>query len=317
MDISIIVPIYNVEVYLKDCIDYLLNQDFNGEYEIICVNDGSTDNSIEILKEYEKTNDKIVLVDQKNKGLSGARNTGFKNAKGKYIMFLDSDDYLKHNKVISLLYEEVEKNSLDFVVADFEYDYEEKSKNYRIQRSESIKNKVMNGRELFDLGIKTKSIMSVVWNKLYRRDFLEKNNLWFYEGIIYEDMEFTPRAYYLASRVKYIDEVVVMYRQREGSIMSSFNTNKLDNYLTIAESLNDFNKKFNSNALNNYELYIYVFLIRKLKQLRSTNQVDFIKNKLKQNKVIYRLIRSNKIKYKLFGILSLYHDINKGACKND
>lgn len=303
MDISIIVPVYNVEAYLKECLNSLLNQDFNGEYEIICVNDGSTDNSIEILKEYEKTNDKIVLVDQKNKGLSGARNTGFKNAKGKYIMFLDSDDYLKHNKVISLLYEEVEKNSLDFVVADFEYDYEEKSKNYRIQRSESIKNKVMNGREFFDLGIKTKSIMSVVWNKLYRRDFLEKNNLWFYEGIIYEDMEFTPRVYYLAPRVKYIDEVIVKYRQREGSIMSGVNTKKMDNYLVVAESINSFNENYNSQTLYNFELYMYVTLIRKLKYLEDKTEVTKFKKKLEERNMVYKFLKSNKLKYKGFGLL--------------
>lgn len=303
MDISIIVPVYNVEAYLKECLNSLLNQDFNGEYEIVCVNDGSTDNSLKILKEYEQINDKIVLIDQKNKGLSGARNTGFKNAKGKYIMFLDSDDYLKHNKVTSLLYEEVEKNSLDFVVADFEYDYEEKSKNYRIKRTDKIKNKVMNGREFYDLGIKSKSIMSVVWNKLYRRDFLEKNNLKFYEGIIYEDMEFTPRAYYLANRVKYIDEVVVMYRQREGSIMSSVNVKKLDNYFVVAESINKFNKDYNSPILHNSELYMYVTLIRKLKYLEDKREVIKFKDKLKERNVVSKFMKSNKFKYKVFGLL--------------
>lgn len=303
MDISIVVPVYNVEAYLKECLNSLLNQDFNGEYEIVCVNDGSTDNSLNILQEYEQANNKIVLIDQKNKGLSGARNTGFKNAKGKYIMFLDSDDYLKNNKVLLELYNQVEKYDLDFVVADFEYDYEDKSKNYRIQRTDKIKNKVMNGREFFDLGIETKSIMSVVWNKLYRRDFLEKNNLHFYEGIIYEDMEFTPRAYYLASRVKYLDEVVVMYRQREGSIMSGVNIKKLDNYLVVAESLNEFNEKFNSDTLNDYELYMYVSLIRKLKHLEDKTEVIKFKNKLKKRNIVSKFMKSNKFKYKVFGLL--------------
>ncbi len=305
MDISIIVPVYNVEAYLKECLNSLLNQDFNGEYEIVCVNDGSTDNSLNIIKEYQKTNDKIVLVDQKNKGLSGARNTGFKNAKGKYIMFLDSDDYLKNKKVLSKLYIEVEKYALDFVIADFEYDYEDKIKNYRIQRTDKIKDKVMNGREFYDLGIKTKSIMSVVWNKLYRRDFLEKNNLYFYEGIIYEDMEFTPRAYYLANRVKYVDEVAVTYRQREGSIMSSVNVKKLDNYLVVAESINKFNKKYNSQILYNHELYMYVTLIRKLKNLEDKSEVIKFKDKLKERNVASKFMKSNMLKYKGFGLLYL------------
>lgn len=307
MDISIIVPVYNVEAYLKECLDSLLNQDFDGEYEIVCINDGSTDNSLNILKEYEKINDKIVLINQENKGLSAARNAGFKNSKGKYIMFLDSDDYLKNNKVLSSLYNEVRKNSLDFVIADFEYDYEDKSKNYRKQRSETLKNKVMNGREFYDLGIKTKSIMSVVWNKLYRRDFLEKNNLYFYEDIIYEDMEFTPRVYYLADRVKYLDEVIVMYRQREGSIMSNINIKKLDNYLVIAERLNKFNKKYNSQILYNSELYIYAILIRKLKYLEDKTEINKLKNKLKEKKVGSKFMKSSKLKYKVFGLLYLFN----------
>lgn len=309
MDISIIVPVYNVEAYLKECLNSLLNQDFNGEYEIICVNDGSTDNSLNILKEYQKTNDKIVLVDQKNKGLSGARNTGFKNAKGKYIMFLDSDDYLKDKKVLELLYGQVEKNSLDFVAADFEYDYENKNKNYRIQRTNKMNDKVMNGREFYDLGIKSKAIMSVVWNKLYRRDFLEKNNLYFYEGIIYEDMEFTPRAYYLASRIKYIDKVVVMYRQREGSIMSSVNVKKLDNYFIVAESINKFNKNYNSQILYNHELYMYVTLIRKLKYLEDKSEVIKFKNKLKERNIAFKFLKSSKLKYKCFGLLYMLKSI--------
>ena len=305
MDISIVVPVYNVEKYLKECINSLLEQDFRGQYEIICVNDGSTDSSLQVLKEYEKSNEKIVLINQKNKGLSAARNTGLKNAKGKYVMFIDSDDYLKNPKVLSLLYDEIEKNDLDFVVADFEYDYEEKVKNYRIKRSQAIKNKIMIGRDFYDLGIKTKSIMSVVCNKLYKKEFLEKNNLFFYEGIFYEDMEFTPRAYYLAKRVKYVDEVIIMYRQREGSITSNINAEKLDSYLAVAESLNQFNKNYNSESLNNSELYTYVKLIRQLRYIKDKNEIELIKSKLKKRRVVYKLMKSNKMKYKVFGFLYL------------
>lgn len=309
MDISIIVPVYNVENYLKECLDSILTQSFSGSCEIVCVNDGSTDNSLEILKLYKEITKNIVIIDQKNKGLSGARNTGLKNAKGKYVMFLDSDDYLKNNNVLSLLYDEIEKYDLDFVIADFEYVYEDKGKNYRIKRNERIKNRVMMGIELYDIGIKTKSIMSVVWNKLYKRAFLEKNDLHFYEGIIYEDMEFTPRAYYLANRVKYIDEVIVMYRQREGSIMSNNHINRLDDYIVVAESLSFFNKNYNSKILYNSALYMYVNLINKLKYLEDENEISRIKNKLREKRVISKFMRSNKLKYKLFGLLYLLNAV--------
>ncbi|MFC4409988.1 glycosyltransferase [Chungangia koreensis] len=303
MDISIIVPVYNVEKYLKECIDSLLNQDLKGKYEIVCVNDGSTDNSLEILKSYENINDKIVLVDQNNKGLGGARNSGLKHAKGKYVMFIDSDDYFKHNYVLSLLHNEIVKDDLDFVIADFEYDYEDKSKNFCIERTEKIKNKIMTGQEMYDIGVKTKSIMSIVWNKLYKKEFLVKTNLNFIEGIIYEDMEFTPRAYYLATRVKYIDEVIIMYRQREGSIMSDLNINKLDNYLVVAESLNHFNQDYNSKVLLNSELYLYVTVIRKLKYLNDKTEVRNIKKKLSERRLFSKFIKSNRLKYKIFGLL--------------
>lgn len=305
MDISIVVPVYNVEKYLKECLDSLLNQDFKGQYEIICVNDGSTDNSLEILKSYKNTNDKIAILNQENKGLSSARNTGIKNANGKYVMFVDSDDYLKKNKVLSLLYSEVEKNDLDFVIADFEYDYEDKSKNYRKKRVESIKNNVMSGRELYDLGVKTKSIMSIVVNKLYRKSFLIENNLNFLEGILYEDMEFTPKAYYLAKRVKYIDEVIYMYRQREGSITNKINIKKINDYLVVAESLNRFNKNYNSSILYNCELYMYVIFLRKMKYLEEKKEIKKYKHKLQKKGIFLKFMRSNKLKYKVFGLLSL------------
>lgn len=304
MDISIIVPVYNVQEYLTNCIDSLLNQNFKGEYEIICVNDGSTDDSLQLLKSFGATSSRVVIIDQQNRGLSGARNTGLKISKGKYIMFLDSDDYLKHKNVLSIMYKEIEENALDFLIADFEYDYEDKSNNYRIQRTKLIKNKIMNGKDFYELGIRKESIMSVVWNKIYRRDFLISNKLQFLEGVLYEDMEFTPRAYFLASKVKYIDEVIIMYRQREGSIMSNKKPKKINDYFIIADSLNNFNKKFNSKVLLNSELYMYVSVLRKLKYITDNEEIEIIKTKFKERYVLSKFLKSNKIKYKLFGILN-------------
>ncbi|WP_434565300.1 glycosyltransferase [Thermoanaerobacterium thermosaccharolyticum] len=303
MDISIIIPVYNVEKYLKYCLDSVISQKFEGQYEIICVNDGSMDSSLEILKEYKKNNSKINVINQENRGLSAARNAGIRNAKGKYIMFVDSDDSLKNSDVLTLLYNEAEKENLDIVVADFEYDFDDKNKNYRKKRNECIKNKVMTGRDFYDLGIKTKSIMSVVWNKLYRRDFIIKNNLFFIEGILYEDMEFTPKAYYLAERVKYIDKVIYMYRQREGSIMSNKNIDRINDYFIIADSINEFNKKFNSYTLLQAELYIYVIVIRKLKYIENTDTKNLYKLKLRERNIQSKFLHSNKVKYKIFIIL--------------
>ncbi len=304
MEISIIVPVFNVEKYLSCCLDSLINQNFKKKYEIICINDGSTDSSLDILKRYQNY-EKVSIIDQKNKGLSSARNTGIKYAKGKYIMFIDSDDYLKNENVLSLMYNEAEKNELDITIANFEYDFEDKRKNYTKERHSCIKNKVMSGKKFYDLAIKKKSIMSVVWNKLYKREFLLKNNLFFLEGVLYEDMEFTPKAFYLAEKVKYIDEVIYMYRQREGSITSNKNINRLDDYFIIGESLSKFNQKYNSKSILQAELYLYVTLIRKLRYVKEKKIKKQYWSIIKKKGIPLKFLKSNNVKYKIFGCLLL------------
>lgn len=303
MEISIIVPVYNVEKYLNQCLDSIVSQEFSYNFEVICVNDGSTDGSKLILEKYTKKYSNVKLVEQKNCGLSAARNTGFRNSIGKYIMFIDSDDYLENNNVISMLYNEVTENNLDFIIADFEYDYEDKNKNYRIDRETTIKNCIMEGRELFDKGIKSNSIMSIVWNKLYSREFLDKNNLYFYEGILYEDMEFTPKAYYLAERVKYIDEKIIMYRQREGSIMSTINEKRVVDFIKVADSLQQFNRKYQSETIRNFELYQYVSVIRKINKMNDREEIDKLNKMLRERKVINKFNKSKDLKYRIYGVL--------------
>lgn len=301
MDISIILPIYNVEQYLDKCINSVLNQQFDGEYEIICINDGSTDRSLEILNTF-KNSENVIIINQKNQGLSYARNIGLKNARGKYVMFLDSDDYLKHNSVLTILFNEMEKYELDFVIADFEYDYKDKSMNQVIKRHDILKNRVFKGEEFYNLGIKYKSIMSVVWNKLYAREFLIKNNLFFLEGVLYEDMEFTPKVFYSANRVKYIEEVIIMYTQRTGSIMNK-KVVRYEDYFRIADSLSNFNKNINSKTILNAELYMYILLIRNLMKEKDKNVKVVNQKKMNDRKVKSKFLSSNNFKYKLIGIL--------------
>jgi len=308
MDISVIVPVYNVEMYLKDCLDSILNQDFKGSYEIICVNDGSTDNSLSILEDYKANSNDVVVITQKNKGLSGARNTGIKSAKGKYLFFLDSDDFLTEKDVLTTLYNECEKDKLNVLVADFEFKYEDEKKNHRIDRKEVIKNRIMDGKEFYELGRKTKSIRSVVWNKLYKREMFADNNLIFMEGILHEDMEFTPRMYQYAKRVKYIDKVIIGYRQREGSIMnmSSKNIKSIDDLFIIADSLNSFNMKYKSKAIYGQENFIYLSILRKMKNIEDSGIKEKYCNMLKERKMVSKFIKSDEIKYIGFGILYFF-----------
>lgn len=307
MDISVIVPVYNVEKYLDDCLNSIINQNFKGSYEIICVNDGSTDNSLLILQQYQRKYPRIKIISQDNKGLSAARNTGLKYANGKYVFFIDSDDFLIDNDVFETIYNESELNQLDVLVADFEFIYEDRKKNYRIKRKNIIKNRVMTGKDFYDIGMKTSSIRSVVWNKLYKRELFIKNNLMFKEGILHEDMEFTPRMYQYANKVKYIDKIIIGYRQREGSIMStstsSNSVKSIDDLLIIAHCLDLFNEKYKSKAILNHELYIYLTIMRKSKNLKDKALKKYYKNKIKNRKLWKMFLKSNKLKYKVFGLL--------------
>lgn len=116
--LSIIVPVYNVESYLRDSLNSLLNQTFP-DYEVICVNDGSTDNSLNILEEFSKKDARIKVISQENKGLSATRNVGIRNSTGKYISFLDSDDFLKPN-AYAKIYSVILENDVDTIISGYE-----------------------------------------------------------------------------------------------------------------------------------------------------------------------------------------------------
>lgn len=233
--LSIIVPVYNVENYLRKCINSLLTQDIDkNDYEIIIVNDGSTDGSLDIANELVSKSDNIRVVSQNNKGLSGARNTGINNAKGDYIWFVDSDDFVKQNCLHTLLNTAYEKD-LDVLCFNLWIYYTSDNYNKYNIISEG-KSEVCSGKEF----IQKVKMPPAAWCALYKKSFLERNDLSFYEGILHEDQEFTPRAYYLADRIMFIDEPIYYYLQREGSIMKSKSHKKAISLLTVCDSLYNF-----------------------------------------------------------------------------
>lgn len=230
MKLSIIVPVYNVADYLPKCLDSLLAQDLSqNEYEIIVVNDGSTDNSGEIAQQYADKDANITLINQANQGLSGARNTGIKHAKGEYIQFVDSDDYLEKN-VLGGLLRQVEKDALD--VLRFKYQnvrINNESKEYEIfkpYKSDSFlfddySSKVTDGVSFLNERFGT---ACYAWAFILKRDIL--NNCIFKQGIYFEDTEWTPRMILKAERIASSDTIVYNYLMREGSITKAINKDK-------------------------------------------------------------------------------------------
>ncbi len=216
--LSIVVPTYNVESFINECIDSLLNQTLDN-IEILVINDGSTDKSIENLKGYP--DNKIRIIHRENGGLSAARNTGLKYAQGEYIVFVDSDDFIIENNAYQNMYNLAIKNKSDIVVGN------------AIQYYTSERNFLLNSKfdenlgDLLDIStylhyvLDCYSLFVPVWLYMFKREFLIKNGLEFKEGIYHEDEEFTPRALLKANNISLYNKEFYGYRQRYGSIMNS------------------------------------------------------------------------------------------------
>lgn len=215
--ITIIVPVYNVEKYLKECLDSLVSQTIDN-IEVICINDGSTDNSKEILEDYQNRYSFVKVINhEKNKGLSAARNTGIKNATGEYILFVDSDDFILH-EACEKLYKYAKKTDSDVVFYNLTFlnDYEN-----GFIRNEQIKNDypgVYRGIELFTMYYEDNCAKVESVRQFLRRTFVINNNLFFYEGIIHEDMLYYFNTCKKANRATDLNESLYIYRQRGNSI---------------------------------------------------------------------------------------------------
>ena len=198
-DISIIVPIYNAEKYIKKCLDSLINQT-KKELEFILVNDGSIDNTEEIIKEYH--DDRIKYYKNKNQGIGKTRNFGIEKAASKYIMFLDSDDYLD-NSACEKLYTKAEEDNLDIVICDFYKEYDD-------GRLEEVKTPSFENSSLKDNpDIITEYLCP--WAKIYTRDLIINNNIRFVEDLKYEDAPFVIETLSCANKIGKLDEFLNYY----------------------------------------------------------------------------------------------------------
>lgn len=245
VDLSIIVPIYNVESYIYECLCSIYTGTLS-KFEVICVDDCGTDNSIKIVKQFVKDNNIVnlkIINHEKNLGLSEARNTGLANSLGKYICFLDSDDKID-SKCLKKAVREALKNDLDIIEGNyleiFETDISITTNNLNNKEEKGI----MTGDQYYCDVCFNNNYTPMVWSRLYKRDYLISNNLKFVSGLKFEDEEFTPRALINAKSIKYVNYPFYIYRRRDDSITTNMmkNNNWVNHYLTIIESLNSFAK---------------------------------------------------------------------------
>ena len=257
--VSLIVPVYNVEPFLRECLDSLINQTLPN-IEIICVNDGSTDNSLSILREYEKKDKRITIIDQENKGLPVARRVASRIAKGEYLQFVDSDDYLDLTACECLyLYARLyDHDMLSFKAIDFNNETREK----RISPYHSLVWVPKNLQHTFNWKTIRKfltSYASTACLTIYRRKFLEDNNIeWVNKKLCYEDTPFFTKSIFLAQRVGVLKEALYYRRVHKESITQNKSKHFLDYLESITLSLEEVNKNAPSLIKEYVRLYLKV-----------------------------------------------------------
>ncbi|MDX4013216.1 glycosyltransferase, partial [Aliarcobacter skirrowii] len=207
--VSVIIPIYNTEKFLEQCIDSILNQTLK-DIEIILINDGSTDNSYKILQEYEKKDSRIVLINQKNKGVGEARNFGIKIAKAPYLAFVDSDDFISPLMLEKLYFKVIQDNS-DMVKCAFTRVLQDGS-----STNENSKNINPHKDEFFKT-ILSIDYLSLFPDGLYKKELFTKNKL-FFKRMVYEDSELLFQLIFNSKRISYIDELLYFWRKTDNSI---------------------------------------------------------------------------------------------------
>lgn len=272
--LSVVIPVYNVYPYLRQCLDSIVNQTYRN-LEIIIVNDASPYiDDDEICKEYAEKDERIKYIKHNiNKGLGGARNTGIKIATGKYITFVDSDDYILYDFAYEKIIHSMKKSKVDVLlygVYSFK-DGNDKEKK-QICRDKYYKRAKKLNLEYFP--------SDVAWNKIFMLNILKENNLEFIEHIKYEDTEFWYRYVIIVNpTIKYINENYYMYRQREGSIMATYS-----NYLTrfdVLEMIYDFIKKHKKEKEYRKNIVKWLELPWNFKNLPVEIKTEYKKNAIK------------------------------------
>lgn len=329
MRLSIVVNMYNTASFLPRCMDTLLDQDISSNsYEIILVDDGSTDNSLELAQEYaiKSTSNsampKIRVEHHANKGLAGARNTGLRAAKGKYLCFVDPDDYIEKQSLSALL-NQMDKENLDILRFNYQK-VDEVGNNIPdspMEHSFDYSSQLMTGIEFMTNRLTTSCY---VWAYIYRRELIVENNIYFDESCYFDDVPWLPRVLPLAVRINVTNVRHLFYTQRSGSLVNTINTNaitrKVDGQMSLLRILRDHNpneqvkvwyKRMNAHivvsVLTTIASNLYSMRREYVDKIKEYNLFPLLNDKtLKKNKHKIILININP---RLF--MWLIHIINK------
>ena len=298
--ISIIVPIYKVEKYLDRCINSILNQTFR-DFELILVDDGSPDRCGDICEEYAKKDKRIKVIHKENGGLSDARNAGLDIATGKFIGFIDSDDFI-HKDMYMILYDAIIKSKSDISQCKFKYFSKEDELNKNIINDG--KYEIYNNIDAIEEIIDNKNLNTNVWNKLYKRELF--NDIRFPKGKIHEDEFVTYKVFYRAKTVSYVNKELYYYFSNDTGIMKNLNINSKFDWIEAIEERNEFLLSIKEKSLfNKSNSYLFFNLIKIRYNIKKSEE-------LKNKSQMYNLV-NEKIKYSLNAISdkSSYSKLNK------
>ena len=319
MKVSIVIPVYNVEKYIRQCLESVINQTLK-DIEIIIVNDGTKDNSMKIVEEY-LSDKRIKIINKENGGLSSARNTGMREAQGKYICFIDSDDFID-SSMMEELYNKIEKTNSDVVESGILlYD----NKTHKVEERKNKKyNSTEKGSYLWG------KYTTEVCNKIYKREFLLKNNIFFEEGMIHEDDLFTIRILFSTNKIEKIEKSFYYYRiNREESIMTNVNLEKrLQALQRIAEKIKEYQEIMQTDIfsflmLKILEIYYLIEIYEinkenikkeKIKELEESIKINWEKLSKEEKEILKNILKEKIVNKKAFYNINL---MNKFYWKNN
>lgn len=276
--ISIIVPIYKVEKYLKKCIESILKQTYKN-IEIILVDDGSPDNCGKICDDYKQMDKRIKVIHKNNGGLSEARNYGIREAKGDYLLFVDSDDFIAEN-ICEILINNINKYSADMAICNFYYVFENK-KAIKNEMSSKKDVQVLEKENIIREYFLNYSVdLNVAWNKLYKKDiFKGKNAILFPVGKLHEDTYIMYKIYYNLNRLVRINKPLYYYRQRNDSIISSFSIKNVEDIMGYIKDYYIFSKNVDEDLRQMIQIECikqYIGCIRRSMKANIFNDVKYL-----------------------------------------
>lgn len=296
---SIIIPVYNIGLYLEECLQSVLKQNFNN-YQLILVDDGSTDNSCIICNKYAASDSRLKIIHQKNQGASAARNAGIQHAEGEYIIFLDGDDYWSDTEVLSIINNRLNASNADVLSFNYVKFYSGIFKKPYFAEIDNMPLKMLSQNNSFDYLVENELWIACPWNKAIKRELFIEGNLYFKVGITSEDIDWCLRLAIIAQRFDYISDVIVYYRQRSGSVSNNITTKKVDTLIDNIEScilILDKNTICEKSAqLQPYIGYLFGTAMFSVSCLNDSKERNRLICRLKKNKYALNWSSNKKIK---------------------